>query len=373
MKTHLLIAVAFLTSLSCASSNAEPVRQDDVFVSGEGDYHTYRIPAIVVTPKGTLLAFCEGRKGGQGDAGNIDLLLRRSKDGGATWGPVQVVWDDDANTIGNPCPVVDRNTHTIWLPVTRNLGADSEGRVIAGTSKESRTVWMLKSEDEGETWSDPADITADVKAPDWTWYATGPGCGIQLMTGRLVVPCDHVVRGTKAHGSHAIYSDDRGATWKRGAAIDDKVNECQVAERMDGTLILNMRSYHGKKCRAVATSKDGGGTWSALEHDTALVEPVCQAALVNAPPDTPACACDRMLFSNPASAKRERMTMRLSEDGGRTWTSGRVLHAGPAAYSALAVLKDGTACCLYERGEKSPYERITLARIAMKELKEAKE
>jgi sialidase-1 len=373
MNTHRLAAVAFLVSLSCTSSTAEPVRQDDVFVSGEGGYHTYRIPAIVVTPKGTLLAFCEGRRKGRGDAGDIDLLLRRSTDGGATWGPSQVVWDDGANTVGNPCPVVDRATHTVWLPVTRNLGSDLEPRIIAGTSKESRTVWILRSDDEGTTWSDPVEITKDVKAEDWTWYATGPGCGIQLATGRLVVPCDHVVKDTKVHGAHVIISDDRGATWKRGGLIDDKVNECQVAERSDGTLVLNMRSNHGKRCRAVATSRDGGETWSALEHDAALVEPVCQAALVNAPPGAPACACDRMLFSNPASTKRERMTVRKSEDGGRTWPASLLLHAGPAAYSALAVLKDGTVCCLYERGEKSPYERITLARFAMKELTEAKE
>jgi sialidase-1 len=369
-KSRVLMAAAFSLAFATAASAAESLQQTDVFVSSEGGYHTYRIPVLVVTPKGTLLAFCEGRKGGQGDAGDIDLLLRRSTDGGATWGPVQVVWDDGPNTVGNPCPVVDRSSHTIWLPVTRGLGKDTEAQILAGTSQGSKTLWMMKSEDEGETWSDPVDITASVKAPDWTWYVAGPGCGIQLVTGRLVIPCDHALAGSKTYGAHVIYSDDRGETWKRGGSIDDKVNECQVAERSDGTLLLNMRSYHGKGCRAVATSRDGGETWSAITHDAALVEPVCQAALVTAPLDTATCACDRLLFANPASRKRENLTVRLSEDGGATWTTSKVLHAGPAAYSALAVLKDGRVCCLYERGAKNPYERITLARFPMKDLKE---
>src|SRR5262249_31475851 len=125
-------------------ADAAPVEQQAVFTAGEGGYHSYRIPALVVTAKGTLLAFCEGRKKGRGDSGDIDLLLRRSTDGGRTWGKAQVVWDDGDNTCGNPCPVVDGKTGTVWLLMTHNLGGDTEARILDGTRKGTRTVWGTK-------------------------------------------------------------------------------------------------------------------------------------------------------------------------------------------------------------------------------------
>jgi sialidase-1 len=332
----------------------------DVFVAGTDGYHTYRIPSLLVTPKGTLLAFCEGRKSGRGDAGNIDVVLRRSFDGGRTWQPMQVVYDDGPNTVGNPCPVVDRTTGTIWLPLTWNLGEDTENLIKKSTSKRSREVWMTKSTDDGVTWAKPVNITAATKAPDWTWYATGPGCGIQLKSGRLVIPCDHALAGSGLYRSHVIYSDDRGETWKLGGVIGDKVNECQVVELGDGRLMMNMRSYSGKRCRAVSTSSDGGLTWTPAEDEPALVEPVCQAAFIRI--DDPDNASRGILvFSNPASTKREKMTVRLSTDDGKTWPVSGLLYGGPAAYSALAQLPDKRIACLFERGEKSSYDRICLA------------
>jgi sialidase-1 len=332
--------------------------QADVFVSGKDGYHTFRIPSLLVTPKGVVLAFCEGRKNSRSDSGDIDLVLRRSRDGGATWGPLQVVVDDGPDTAGNPCPVVERATGTVWLTLTKNLGHENEKVIRDGNSKGGRTVWVMKSTDDGATWSKPAEITSAVRDPQWTWYATGPGCGIQLRGGRLVIPCDHTVRGSRAMRSHVIYSDDRGATWKLGGVLGDKTNECQVVERRDGSLLLNMRSLHGKNRRAVATSRDGGLTWSAVTLDETLVEPVCQASLIRLDDQ------GRLLFANPAGTKREKLTVRLSPDDGATWPAAKVLHAGPAAYSALAVLPDGRVGCLYERGDRSPYERITLARFA---------
>ncbi len=332
----------------------------DVFVSGAQDYHTYRIPALLVTPKGTLLAFCEGRKQGRGDAGDIDLLLKRSFDDGKTWSAAQVVWDDGPNTCGNPCPVVDRATGTVWLLLTHNLGSDTEALLVDGKSKGTRTVWVTKSTDDGATWAKPVEITKDVKAPEWTWYATGPGVGIQLRSGRLVIPCDNKVAGTKANQAHVIYSDDRGATWKLGGVVGPKCNESQVIERTDGTLLLNMRSYQASNRRLVATSKDGGLTWSKPVEDAALVEPVCQASLIRQEVK----GKSAVLFSNPASLKREKMTVRLSYDEGKTWPVAKELHAGPAAYSCLAMLPGGGIACLYERGIKGPYETITVARFS---------
>jgi sialidase-1 len=215
---------------------------------------------------------------------------------------------------------------------------------------------VCSSKDDGASWSKPVDITADTKAPDWTWYATGPGVGIQLKSGRLLIPCDHSVAVTTMRRSHAIYSDDHGATWKRGGVVGDHTNECQAAELKDGSVLMNMRSYHGKNRRAVSTSRDGGLTWSAITLDETLVEPVCQASLLALPPRS-----NTLLFSNPASVKRESLTLRLSRDGGKTWPQALVLHAGPAAYSCLTALPGRKIGCIYERGDASPYERISFA------------
>jgi len=331
--------------------------QSDLWVAGTEGYHSFRIPSLIVTRKGTVLAFCEGRRNSRSDTGDIDLVMRRSTDGGRTWGTMRVIADDGANTMGNPCPVVDRKTGTIWMPITRNLGEDTQEQIVSRTGRGSREAWVLKSDDDGVSWSRPVEITGAVKRPDWTWYATGPGCGIQTRRGRMVIPCDHYVEGTKMGRSHIMYSDDHGGTWKIGGVVGDHTNECQVVELRDGTLLINMRSYYGKYRRAVARSRDGGLTWSQVTLDEALVEPVCQAALVTGPRG-------RLVFSNPASERRERMTLRTSRDEGKTWETLRVLEAGPSAYSALAVLRDGAVLCLYERGEKSAYESIRLARLA---------
>lgn len=355
------VAIA-LPRFASTTADVAPAQQP-VFTAGEGGYHTYRIPSLIATKKGTLLAFCEGRKKGRGDAGDIDLVLRRSFDGGRTWQPTQVVWDDADNTCGNPCPVVDPATGTIWLLLTHNLGADTEAKIVDRTSKASRTAWVSKSTDDGATWSKPVEITKAVKKPEWTWYATGPGVGIVTKSGRFVIPCDSKSgEKGKVRESHVIYSDDRGATWKLGGVVGPNCNECQVAELADGTLVLNMRSYMGNNRRLIAFSKDGGITWSKPVEDSTLIEPVCQGSVIGVPG-----IVDGLLFSNPASTKRENLTVRLSRDGGKTWPKSTVLHAGPAAYSCLAMLPGGEAACLYERGEKGAYETITFARFPLPE------
>jgi sialidase-1 len=350
---------------SVASAPAADVTQGpDLFVAGQEGYRSFRIPSLITTRKGTLLAFCEGRKDSASDTGNIDTVLRRSTDGGRTWGPLQLVAGDGPNTVGNPCPVVDRTTGTIWLLLTQNVGSDREDAIKAAVAANTRRVWVSRSDDDGLTWSKPKDITADAKRPEWTWYATGPGCGIQLTSGRLVIPCDFSLKGReKLYGSHVIYSDDHGATWHIGGVAGKDVNECQVVERADGSLMLNMRSYRGQRqrnCRAVSVSRDGGATWSPLTWDETLIDPICQASFIRCPagPKTPR---DCLVFANPASTKRERMTVRVSYDGGESWPVATLLYAGPSAYSALASLPDGRVACLYECGEKNSYERLRLA------------
>ena len=346
-----------------------------VWAAGEAGYHTFRIPAVIAAPSGDLLAFCEGRKNGQSDTGDIDLVMKRSTDGGATWSKNRVLWDDGDNVCGNPCPVVDASTGTIHLFSTRNLGTDKEHEIIAGKSKGTRTVWVLTSKDSGKTWSEPRDVTGSTKRPGWTWYATGPGIGIQLLrgehAGRLVIPCDHIEAGTKYYFSHALLSDDHGKTWRIGGhSTRRKLNECQVAEWSDGTLVMNMRNYdRTKKTRAVMRSKDGGETWGDVTWDESLPDPICQAGLLAVHLSTTGKPTDQsavLYFSNCASeTKRVRMTLRKSLDGGRSWDEGQVLHAGPSAYSCLVALREPRGGyrvgCLFECGEKSSYERIDWA------------
>ncbi|HKB02987.1 MAG TPA: sialidase family protein [Gemmataceae bacterium] len=353
MRTLTLVLVLAFPVLA-----ADPVVEEQtLFSAGDGGYHTYRIPSLITTKSGAVLAFCEGRKNNRGDAGDIDLVWRRSTDGGKTWGKLQRVWDEADNTCGNPCPVVDHKTGTVWLLMTHNLRTDTEAKIVAGTSTGTRSVWMTKSTDDGATWDKPVEITRDVKKPDWTWYATGPGVGIQLQSGRLLVPCDHKADGGKVRRSHVIYSDDGGKSWKLGGSVGPECNECQAAERSDGRVLLNMRTFRKTNRRLVAISSDGGETFGEPVEDAALIEPVCQASLIRLEKGT-------LAFSNPASTKREKMTVRLSVDDGMTWPHSRLLCDGPAAYSCLAVLPDGRLGCLYERGEKGPYERIVLARFS---------
>ncbi len=347
-------------------------QQTALFVSGADGYHTYRIPSLIVTKKGTVLAFCEGRKSSRSDSGDIDLLVKRSTDGGRIWSEQKIVWDDGANTCGNPCPVVDTETGTLWLLMTHNLGVDHEGQILAGASKGTRTVWVTKSDDDGLTWAAPVEITGDVKKPNWSWYATGPGVGIQLSAGphngRLAIPCDHKTLGDKVgYYSHVFYSDDLGKTWRLGSSTENGVNECQVIERSDGSLLLNMRRSHTNKAlwRAIATSTDGGTSWSKLSYDKTLISPRCQASLLRYDPPEKS-EKPLVLFSNPADTKqRIKMTVRLSYDEGRTWPVAKLLHAGPSAYSCLTVLADRSIGCLYERGDKGAYETITFARFRL--------
>ena len=367
----LILAGAMLLPIAPQGSAPTSI---DVFVAGENGYHTYRIPSLIATRSGALLAFAEGRRAGTGDAGDIDLLLRRSRDRGATWSPLQVIGDNGPNTFGNPCPVVDRDTGTIWLLSTQNLGTDREPDIIAGTGAGSRTAWVMKSGDDGVTWSAPVEITSSVKRAGWTWYATGPGIGIQTRDGRFVIPANHAEAGTGVHRSHVVLSDDRGKTWTLGASADEGTNESQVVELADGQLMMNMRNHpaRAENHRLIATSADGGRTLSRARPDAVLVEPPAQASLIRFT-RMPAHDRNRLLFANPAGARRERMTVRVSQDEGATWPIGRVIHEGPSAYSSLVVLDDLSIGLLYERGTSSPYERITFARITLEWLSDGKD
>src|SRR5262249_31658784 len=189
-----------------------------------------------------------------------------------------------------------------------------------------------------------------------TYNANGPGIGIQLSSGRLVVPRYYRLKGSSDSFAHVMYSDDHGHTWYQGKPAGPYTNENQVAELTDNVLMMNARSYHGKNRRAVSISRDGGETWSEPRLDDTLVEPVCEAGFIRLP--LPGSLRKGLLFSNPAATTRTNMTVRLSYDDGATWPVANVLNPGPSGYSSLVALRDGTIGCLYERGEKGPYEKL---------------
>ena len=363
---------AYIALYSQVNAVGEPLNY--LFKSRTEGYNTFRIPAIIYTAKGTILAFAEGRKNTSSDTGDIDLVMKRSDDNGKTWSELIVLRDDGANVCGNPAPVQDRITGKIFLLSTWNLGTDREPEIIKGTSKDTRRIFVMVSSDDGRTWSVAREITNSVKRSDWTWYATGPCHGIQIRKGdfrnRLIIPCDHIESGTEKYLSHIIYSDDNGETWKPGGTTpQDQVNECTVTELAGGKLMLNMRNYNRtQKSRKIALSDDGGLTWSDIYSDPVLIEPICQGSLLTY--SFSGIKKSILLFLNPAdTSSRQNMTIRMSYDQGKTWPVSKVLHGGPAAYSDLTRLKSGDIGCLYEAGIKSPYEGIVFQMMNFNKIK----
>ena len=355
------------------------LQQVSLFVSGVGGYIRYRIPALVISQRGTILAFCEARQHTGRASDQIDLLLRRSDDGGRTFAPLQIVAHEEGWVCGNPAPVLDRDTGTIWLLFCKNRKEDRERHIVRGGLP--RTVWATHSQDDGATWAEPVEITAAVKRPEWAWYATGPGHGIQLQSGRLLIPCDHSLTSPDEEAdapyfAHVIYSDDHGHTWALGGSTVEGANESTAVETVDGRVYLNSRnalssllersggsrSEDQPYFRAYAWSSDGGNTFSIVRPDRALPEPICQASVCRLT-DERRHDRNRVLFVNPASRKRENLTIRLSYDECRTWPVSRTLFPGKAGYSDLCVTEDLTVGCLYEEGADNAFETLTFTRF----------
>jgi len=354
-----LVGPARFSALEASTPQAvhEPKSQL-LFKSGREGYLRYRIPALLTTSRGTLLAFCEGRKDGGSLQGNIDIVLKRSEDGGKSWSKLRTIADAGGDTLGNPCPVIDRKTGTIWLALTRSVGSDTEDGIVAGTSRDFTRVLMMSSSDDGRTWSAPRDISATTRQPHGTWYGTGPGIGIQLQSGRLLIPCYHAEAKTKIYRSHAIFSDDQGKTWRVGKPAGEHCTESQAAERGDGAVVLSARSIMGKPTRTIAVSKDGGGTWSAATRDASLYDSSCQASLYVLPGATQKSGETKgWLYSHPAGPEgRRNLTVRWSGDEGRTWSRQLQLHTGDSQYSCLSRTSTGRIGCLYESWTNNNYQ-----------------
>lgn len=336
--------------------SAGRLRQDDLFVGGEAGYYCYRIPSLIVSSRGTLLALCEARRDSCRDDADIDLFLRRSLDNGETWQPVQILADDSENTMGNPCPVVDRDTGAIHLFLCRN----------------NRRAFVMTSHDDGETFSEPREMTAVVRdiGVEWTRLGTGPGHGIQLRSGRLIIPvwlmAGALGQPTAVYQTGVVYSDDHGTTWRPGGVVPPTIADCNEAELVqtaDGRLCLSLRNKASEHQRAFAWSDDEGETWSEPQLQEALTDSAVMAG-IHRLTDVQTGDRNRVLFSNPDDPEgRTNLTIRLSYDECQTWPVARVLNEGPSGYSDLAVAGDGTICCLYERGTARYNEKLTFARF----------
>jgi sialidase-1 len=370
-KTSLCLVVLVLAVGSVFAADKPGFEQTDVFVAGELGYKEFRIPVLVVTNSGTLLAVSEAGRTSS-DFGDRDLLLRRSTDGGRTWsGDVQLLRDEGTSTCGNPTVLVDRST----------------GRIHLLSTVDGKRAFHNYSDDDGTTWSQFRDITGVFEAFKprfaWTRFATGSGLGIELARakykGRFIMTL-WFTKDEKQYRSAIVYSDDRGETWKPGGLTDEafNTNECTVYERTDGTLSLNMRGggnhpKEGRKpFRIVAASGDGGLTWSKSSYDENLICPQCLACTTRY--SWPEEGRSRALFANPADEKgRVNMTVRLSCDEGKTWPVTKQIFAGPSAYSCLARLPDGDIGLLYEGGEKHQYQKMILARFSLDWLTDSKD
>lgn len=352
-----------------AAPAADPIT---VFEAGEAGYAAFRIPAIVRTADGALAAFAEARRNDRHDSGDIDLVMRRSEDGGHTWGPLTVVWDDGVNTCGNPAPVVVGRRGGVVMLTTWNLGSDREREIERNKSRDTRRVFVLRSSDHGRTWSEAEEITSDVKLPDWNWYATGPCHAVVKRRaphkGRLVVPANHKrlsAEGDPESRSQLLYSDDRGRTWHLGAVSQAGGNESTVAELSDGSLLLNMRhTVRRDSLRLWARSADGGRTWNGRGCFPELVEPRCQGGMLNLT-DRRGRPTRTLLFSNPHDpCKRRNLSLCVSRDDGATWRHLVTLHAGAAAYSDLVRLDSEHVGVLFENGdEQELYRRISFIEV----------
>ena len=384
MKRFIFLGLAAWLALA-----APLLEKVDLFEAETAGYAHYRVPAIAVSTRGTVLAFVEARKSASGDWGWQDILMRRSVDGGRTWDGPRSIARVPGGVQLNPVAVAQNldkpgdDTYNNVVPVVD--GKSGELHVLFCT--EYARCYVMHSRDDAKTFSAPADITSTFEQfrRDYNWkvIATGPGHGIQLENGRLIVPT-WLSDGTGGHAHRpsivsVIYSDDHGRTWKRGDVVvrDGELknpSETVAVQVLDGRVMLNIRSESPQHRRAVSFSKDGATNWTRPLFDLQLVEPVCMGSIVRLSKKP-----NRILFANPHSTeprdaahpegshKRQNVTIKMSLDDGRTWPVAKSLEPGVSGYSDLAVGPDGTVYCIYERGSPSGRDthigRVTVARF----------
>jgi len=352
--------------LFCAASSLAGERElnhVDVFSSGQDGYFGYRIPAIETAPDGSLLAFAEGRKHGMADPGfgkqDIDLVMKRSTNGGLTWSAMEVIEDPgEFWSAANPAPLTDRQTGRVWLFYLRSKPERSTETARPGT--DDNQVLARWSTNSGLTWSAPIDLTLvsrDLANLKWKSSVVGPGGAIQDRKGRLLAPAWKLL----PWGNFIIYSEDHGCTWQRSEFVpgSEGGDENQLVELSDGRLLMDMRQNSGSN-RWVSVSADGGKTWSERRAGISVTPVACAIKRLTA--KSAGDDRDRLIWSGPKGPGRTNLVARLSYDEGLTFSSERLIYQGAAAYSDLTLLKDKAIGLLWERGS---YRFITFTRLEM--------
>ncbi|WP_229683314.1 sialidase family protein [Echinicola rosea] len=346
--------------------NSMPMRlATSLRTAGDDGIAAYRIPGLATTTEGSLIAVYDVRHNSSVDLQeDIDVGMSRSTDGGENWEPMKIIMDMEEwggkpqkeNGIGDPAILVDPSDNTIyvvalwlhgkpgkraWLSSGKGISPDETGQLV-----------MVKSKDDGKTWSAPINITAQLKKKEWKLMFNGPGKGITMRDGTLVFAGQFKDENDMPH-STVIYSQDKGETWHIGTGAKSNTTEAQVVELNNGSLMLNMRDNRGG-ARSVAVTKDLGKTWQ--EHPSsrsALVEPVCMASLITYPENRQSMDASHLFFSNPAvSDGRYDMTIKSSQDEGVSWSSGLLLDEGKGwGYSCLTVIDEDYLGILYESSQ----------------------
>jgi sialidase-1 len=364
------VGVVSVVAVSPGRPDGGEVFRTVVRRQGDDGVHTYRIPGLAATPKGTLVAVFDVRHKNAADLpGDIDVGMMRSTDGGKTWGKMRLVLDFDAavpdsrgNGVGDPAVLVDRKTGRVivaglWSKGNRAWNGSGPGL----TPEETGQVVLTRSDDDGLTWSPPVNVTTKLagRGKDWKLLFQGPGGGIQLADSTLVFAAQYRDAAGTPHACF-ISSADGGDTWAVSTpAIPTRppTSEAQVAQLADGSLLLTMRDESRSGKRAWARYEWAGdvtkGAWGAPWFT--VPDPTCMGSLIRHP-------AGPLLLSSPGSPKeRKALTVRTSSDGGKSWGEGRVLDPRPCAYSCMTPLADGRVGVLYECGDRGAYETLTFA------------
>lgn len=346
--------------------------------AGDDGAAAFRIPGLVTTNKGTLLGVYDVRYNSSVDLQeHIDIGLSRSIDGGKTWEKMRLPLafgeygglPAAQNGVGDPSILVDTKTNTIWIVAawTHGMGnqrawwSSQQGMDVNHTAQ----LVLVKSTDDGKTWSEPINITEQVKHPEWYFLLQGPGRGITMEDGTLVFPIQYIGKD-RIPNAGIMYSKDRGETWTIHNHARTNTTEAQVAEAVPGTLMLNMRDNRGGS-RAVYTTSDLGMTWKEHESSrTALPEPVCMASLISVKAADNVLGKDILIFSNPNTTNaRKNITIKISLDGGNTWAHQLLLDEGENwGYSCLTMVDKETIGILYE----SSVAHMTFQCIKLKDI-----